>query len=63
MRLLRKGDATAIIVLPDAGAAIATGTYGLQMTYRRDITASDPNAIVLSLSGDTSNEQAFVSLR
>lgn len=63
LRLLRKGDATALIVLPNAGAAIAAGTYGLQMTYRRDLTASDPNAIVLSLAGDTSNEQAFVLLR
>ena len=36
--------------------------YGLAMVYRRDRSQIEPGSIVLSLAGDTTNEEAFVSL-
>lgn len=61
-RLLRKADATGLIILPNGGDLVASGAYGLAMIYRRDRSALDPGSVVLSLAGDTSNEEAFVAL-
>ena len=62
VRLLRKADATGLIVLPNAGDAFAAGAYRLAMTYRKNVTANDPDSVVLSQAGDSSDEQASVSL-
>ena len=61
-RMLRKGDAAGLILIPGAGGTFAPGTYALSMNYRRDISAVDPDSIVLSQAGDTMAEQAFVPL-
>lgn len=61
-RLLRKADATGLIILPNDGDSAASGAYGLAMVYRRDRSQLDPGSIVLSLAGDTANEEAFVPL-
>ena len=61
-RLLRKADATALIILPNAGDLLAAGSYGLSMVYRRDRSQVEPGSIVLSVAGDTSDEEAFVPL-
>jgi len=61
-RMLRKADATGLIILPNDGAPIGPGAYGLAMVYRRDRTQIEPGSIVLSLAGDTANEEAFVPL-
>lgn len=62
VRLLRKGDATGMIVLPNGGDAISAGTYALSMRYRRDITSIDPGSIVLSQAGETTDELAIAPL-
>jgi hypothetical protein len=59
---LRKGDTTAVIVIPNAGAAIALGANALSMRYRRDLTSIDPESIVLSQAGHTADELAIVPL-
>jgi hypothetical protein len=61
-RLLRKADATGLIVLPNAGDSIAPGAYGVAMVYRRDRSQMEPGSIVLSQADDTTNEEAFVPL-
>jgi hypothetical protein len=61
-RLLRKADATGLIILPNNGDSVASGAYGLAMVYRRDRSQLDPGSVVLSLAGDTTNEEAFVAL-
>ena len=60
--LLRKADATGLILLPNAGAAIAAGAYALAMRYRRDARAIDPKSVILSQAGATADELAFVPL-
>jgi hypothetical protein len=62
VRMLRKGDAAGLILIPGAGDSFVPGTYALSMDYRRDISAADPSSIVLSQAGDTMAEQAFVPL-
>lgn len=61
-RMLRKGDATGLILVPGVGDAFAPGAYALSMVYRRNISVNDPESIVLSQAGDTTDEQAFVPL-
>jgi hypothetical protein len=62
VRVLRKGDATGLILVPGANDAFAPGAYALSMIYRRDISADDVDSIVLSQAGNTTDEQAFVPL-
>jgi hypothetical protein len=62
VRMLRKGDATGLILVPGADDAFAPGAYALSMNYRRDISVGDPDSIVLSQAGNTTDEQAFVPL-
>jgi hypothetical protein len=61
-RMLRKADATGLILLPSAGAAIAPGAYALAMRYRRDATSIDPESAILSQAGAIADELAFVPL-
>jgi hypothetical protein len=61
-RVLRKADATRLVLLPNAGAAIAPGAYALAMRYRRDSSSIDPKLVILSQAGAIADELAFVSL-
>jgi hypothetical protein len=63
MRALRNADGTGVILfIPDAAAPFGLsplqGVYRLRWTYRRDISASDPQSIVLSENGDSTPEIA-----
>jgi len=60
--MLRRADASGLILLPNAGAAIPAGAYALAMRYRRDARSIDPESVVLSQAGTTADELAFVSL-
>ncbi len=51
--VLRKADGTAFFM---TGTPLDSGTYRLELTYRRDNTANDPTSIVLSQAGDKSDE-------
>jgi hypothetical protein len=61
-RMVRKGDSTGLILVPGIDDSFAPGAYALAMVYRRNISADDPESIVLSQAGDTTDEQAFVPL-
>jgi hypothetical protein len=61
-RMLRKGDAAGLIVLPSSGAQIASGAYALAMRYCRDARSIDPDSVILSEAGSTADEAAFVLL-
>jgi hypothetical protein len=61
-KLLRKADATGLIILPNAGQAMSPGAYRLRMAYRRDLSKDEPDTIILSQAGDSSDELAFLPL-
>jgi len=54
-RRLSKADGTAMVLLADSGA-LPGGSYRLRATFHRDISGSDPDAPVLSESGETGDE-------
>jgi hypothetical protein len=61
-RLLRKGDGTAFVILPEGNSAFGAGTYRAELTYRRDNSASDANALVFSERGVTDDETALLTI-
>ncbi len=61
-KLLRKADATGLVIFPNAGQAMSPGAYRLRMAYRRDLSQADPDSIILSQAGDSSDEAAFMPL-
>jgi hypothetical protein len=65
-RVLRKADGTAFfIVVPSAdpaGSHLIPGQYRLQLTYRRDNRAVDPDSQVLSAAGRTTPEQPTIDI-
>jgi hypothetical protein len=60
--MLRRADATGLILLPNAGAAIPVGAYALAMRYRRDARSIDPESVILSQAGSITDELSFVPL-
>jgi hypothetical protein len=62
LRLLRKADATGLIVLPQAGMGIGADAYRLKMLYRRNLGQAHPDEVVLSMAGDSGDELSFVPL-
>ena len=54
-RRLSKADGTAMVLMADAGA-LPPGSYRLSASFRRDISGSDPDAPLLSESGETGDE-------
>jgi hypothetical protein len=54
-RRLSRADGTAMLILAEAGV-LPAGAYRLRATFRRDISAADPAAPVLSESGETGDE-------
>jgi hypothetical protein len=60
VKVLRKRDQTAFLLFPASGAPFAVGSYRLGMQYRRDNSALEPEAVVLSQSGDTGIERAVL---
>ncbi|RKN70084.1 hypothetical protein [Paenibacillus ginsengarvi] len=55
-RVLRKQDGTAFVIVPNGGVPMPQGSYEIGMTYRRDNSAVDKNAPVVSESGITTPE-------
>ena len=58
-RRLSKADGTAMLLLADAGS-LPAGSYRLAATFRRDISASDAGAAILSEGGQTGDEVAVL---
>jgi hypothetical protein len=65
-RVLRKADGTGLfIVVPSAdpaGSQLTPGQYRLQLTYRRDNRAVDPDSQVLSAAGRTTPERPTIDI-
>lgn len=65
-RLLRKGDGTGFyVVVPastPAGTALPRGQYRLELTYRRDNRAADPESQVFSQAEDRSPEHVVMEV-
>ena len=61
VRVLRKRDGTGFFVVP-AAPPFAAGEYRFTLTYRRDISAIDPTAPVLSEAGVTADEVAWIDV-
>lgn len=60
--MLRKADATGLIILPNSGSAIGPGVFRLNMKYRRDNRLRDPESVRLSQAGDSADEEAVMPL-
>jgi hypothetical protein len=61
-RVLRKADGTEFLIFRDGPNAFATGQYRLALEYRRNISAADPNAPVLSEQGVEDSEYAQIDM-
>jgi hypothetical protein len=60
IKVLRKADGTAFLVVPQSADPFTPGTYRFGFEYRRDNTAADLQAPILSERGITSVEQARI---
>jgi hypothetical protein len=65
-RVLRKADGTGLFILVlgvhSAGSQLAVGQYRLQLIYRRDNRATDPDSPVFSEAGNSTPEQVTVDI-
>jgi alpha-tubulin suppressor-like RCC1 family protein len=65
-RVLRKADGTGLfIAVPastPAGSQLTVGQYRLQLAYRRDNRATDPDSPVFSAAGNSAPEQVTVDI-
>lgn len=61
-RLLRKADGTAFVILPQGNAPFPVGTYRAELEYKRDISATDAQAPVLSERGIKDAERAVITI-
>lgn len=61
-QFIRSRDATGVLIRPAGGGTFDQGAYALQLTYRLDISADDPEAVRLSRSGNSDPETAFTPL-
>ncbi|MCI0687295.1 MAG: hypothetical protein L0Y54_08675 [Sporichthyaceae bacterium] len=61
-RVLRKADGTEFAFTIGSPPALPSGTYRLQLTYRRDNTTTEPGSDVLSRAGDSSDETVVLDV-